>query len=633
MDSRKKILLGSKDVVPQLNEDNYISVDLKRNYRELWPNRYYNDFNIFRQFQKERNSARNFVFYGIVDSIKERADNIAYTASFLNEEGAVVYQKTSTNPEDFESYRLSAEEFEGYKNIFGFERGQYKVELSEQEFNDHSGITSILLTFSGSQTPVNAFKRQFVYYDDVLNLDGNYEKQIIDYGTETIETNIDGSLVEIDNNFPFFYDTHWVKLNIDIKTELSLDASEIPYITLGVDAPGVLSTSFPSITDVNVNDVIYSLVTNNSYNLIVNLNGATAIGNEIVTVDVDIIDDTPSSSIHNTPFAPGTTFGEYPIVVQFNAGETERRISIDMLPNFGMAYEASFARLSIVSVENCLISPFNQNNNNVIREAQTPVITMIIDANYTEELNWRIHPIIKGETVNLALNISEPPLGDENISIFAFGLTETSTYDSSNSEFDGFNPYQVNWSIGESQQKFISYTVPIEFDSAEEVEYIILDLSGGTNCDLSTLNLAKRMVLQPRGKKIDLKFQDEITSQDGNEIYITKSAGTTVNLILTLELSPHGQEQVNLVNEGLSEDETPIPAFQFPYLNPQTVFWANEINAEIDIIIPYTVPGDADLLTAPPSPLSKVNFILEDFRGGTEIGDYNIGKTLSIRIA
>lgn len=634
MDSRKKILLGIKDVVPKLNEDNYIFIDLQRNYREVWPNRYYNDFDVFDQFAKERNDSRDFIFYGIVDSNKEDADNIPYSIWFLNASGQTVYKKTRPTPTSntYETYQLSDDEFGGYRNIFGFKRGQYKFELSREEFYQYSSMTTAMILFSGSSTPVNAFKRQFVYYEDFLNIDGYYEKKPIAYGTRTVETNADGSLFEVNNDFPFFYGKHWIKTNFNIQSKISLSETEMPYISVGIDAGGVLASEFTNLVGTTATDVIYSLDLGQTYDIIINLNGSTAVGNEEVILDVEIIDDSSLANIHPSPFTPGSTFENFPMTVRFNAGETEKRIPINIQDNFGMVYSVAVARINISGVTNCLISPYNQVNTNVIRIAENPIITMVGEGSYIDQSNWRIYTVVKGETINFALDISEPAIGDEEILIYEYGMSNTTTYDTSNSEFDGFNPYTVSWSLGESGSKFVPYQVPVEFGLSEEIEYLFFDLSGATNCQISTFNLANRIAVKPRNKKIDLSFYNETVLQDGNEYYIEKSPGDQIQLVLTLELPPHGQEQVQVVNEGISEDGSSIPAFQFPTLNPTTFFWGGGTNASQDIIIPYIVPGDSDLLNIPLSPMTKINFVLEDFGGGTGIGDYNNGHTLSIRL-
>ena len=72
----KKILLGSEGFFGQTNTDLFIDVSLERTLNELRTDRFNNDFDIERQFQKERNSSRDFFIYGIIDSITDLGNDL-----------------------------------------------------------------------------------------------------------------------------------------------------------------------------------------------------------------------------------------------------------------------------------------------------------------------------------------------------------------------------------------------------------------------------------------------------------------------------------------------------------------------------------------------------------------------------
>lgn len=65
----KKIVLGSTGFFGQENIDLYLDVNLNRNFNEVRPETYENDFDIKKQFDRERNESRDFVLYGLIDSI------------------------------------------------------------------------------------------------------------------------------------------------------------------------------------------------------------------------------------------------------------------------------------------------------------------------------------------------------------------------------------------------------------------------------------------------------------------------------------------------------------------------------------------------------------------------------------
>ena len=68
MDEKKKILLGDKDIMSKDNEDLFINLNLNKTFNEIRDEKYENVFDISKQFDKERNSSRDFRIYGIIDS-------------------------------------------------------------------------------------------------------------------------------------------------------------------------------------------------------------------------------------------------------------------------------------------------------------------------------------------------------------------------------------------------------------------------------------------------------------------------------------------------------------------------------------------------------------------------------------
>ena len=95
----------------------------------------------------------------------------------------------------------------GSLNLFGFEEGYYKVDLVNVDY------TTIYLNtanfwFLGNQMFVkNLVRQNLVFFED----DG----QFIPYGQDTEEIRADGSTFTVFNDFPFFYDIHWIKLPLE----------------------------------------------------------------------------------------------------------------------------------------------------------------------------------------------------------------------------------------------------------------------------------------------------------------------------------------------------------------------------------------------------------------------------------
>lgn len=198
MDDKKKILLGEKDILAKENEDIFLNVSLHSTFSEIRNYKYDNVFDVAAQFKKERNESRDFRIYGIVDATVVDCDNL--TISVFSQSGSTglsgFVKNVQTSPMVYSSY-----------NAFAKKRGKYLIELT--------GYTEdfvFLYIASNNLT----YKNQ-IYSQQLIFKDGNGE--FIDYGTQTIEINEDGTLMDINNDFYFLYDKHWIKKDLDIVEE------------------------------------------------------------------------------------------------------------------------------------------------------------------------------------------------------------------------------------------------------------------------------------------------------------------------------------------------------------------------------------------------------------------------------
>ena len=194
MNDKLKILLGSEDIVARNNEDLYLNINLNRSFSEYKKEKYDNDFNLSKQFDEERNLSRNFRVYGIIDS--NIIDTSGVQIKVYSNSGAtdMVYSTTT-----------SSMNFNGNINVFNKKRGKYYIPL-----DNYSG-SSIFIEFptNNDNVATQIFEQKLIFSD----FDGNF----IPYGTETVEIDNLLNTIEIDNNFPFFYNKHWVKNNITIQ--------------------------------------------------------------------------------------------------------------------------------------------------------------------------------------------------------------------------------------------------------------------------------------------------------------------------------------------------------------------------------------------------------------------------------
>ena len=276
MDEKLKILLGSEDIIARNNEDLYININLNRSFFEYKKEKYDNDFDLAQQFEKERNLSRDFRIYGIVDSNVINTNFISLKV--YSDSGATnLVQQIST----------SSMNFNDSINVFNKKRGKYLINL-----NNYSGSSIYIKTPTNNDNIAEQiFEQKLVLYD----FDGNF----ISYGTETVEIDNNLNTIDINNNFPFFYNKHWVKKNISLQ-----------------------ETKYPVVSFSGSNSTIYE---GNVVNIIVYLDKPSPFGNE----KVDFVFDSGTADSFDFLVYSGTTSNPFPGNVQlsFSQGEQYKYIS------------------------------------------------------------------------------------------------------------------------------------------------------------------------------------------------------------------------------------------------------------------------------------------------------------------
>lgn len=207
MDENKKILLGEKDILSKSNEDLFININLNSNFSELRNNKFENVFDVSKQFDKERNASRDFRIYGIIDSTVIDCDNLTLYAYSATTSGTGINSGvTVVSGGLIKSFSSTSLVYNGY-NAFNKKRGKYLLELT--------GYTN---EFVYIQIPSNNFSfKDQVYAQQLIftDADGNF----VDYGTQTIDIDSDGNAININNDFYFLYNKHWIKKDLLISEE------------------------------------------------------------------------------------------------------------------------------------------------------------------------------------------------------------------------------------------------------------------------------------------------------------------------------------------------------------------------------------------------------------------------------
>lgn len=221
----KKILLGEKQYVGKQNVDNFIEIEIARTIETIKKDSIDNIFDFNEQYVLERNNSLKFCLYGMVESRFGHCDNITINMYIgdLETSGLTkceLYSPTISYGTTGQSlvtlsYPLSDYDSSSIlnlsKNIYGATKGSYffLFELNKQEIITKKKTQA---AFISVYDPINELFGELIIPIIYFDPDG----EIINYGTENADFSNNNEIIEINNNFPFFYDRHWVKLNLEL---------------------------------------------------------------------------------------------------------------------------------------------------------------------------------------------------------------------------------------------------------------------------------------------------------------------------------------------------------------------------------------------------------------------------------
>lgn len=195
MKNKIKILLPEERSVTSENVDLFLNLDLNVQFSEFKKERFDNDFDLAAQFTKERNQSRDFIIYGEIDSTVIDCVGVPIRVYSDPDHTNLINVITTT--------KLSYDT----DNVFGKKKGKYYIKLvNYQHESVYFKIPSNNFSYKDQK-----WSQKLVFRDA--------DNNIIPYGTETVDVNIDGTIVQIDNNFPFFFNKHWIRLNYNFIEE------------------------------------------------------------------------------------------------------------------------------------------------------------------------------------------------------------------------------------------------------------------------------------------------------------------------------------------------------------------------------------------------------------------------------
>lgn len=214
---------NSKQLLPSLNSVNaknislFVSAELSGKQNIIAPEKADNVFDFSAKFDQERNSSSKFCFYGMVESKWSDCTNLKIEFEIKD---------SSTNPipsnEKFPFWvydkesnvsaytwslftnKLAGEESNLSKNLYGKKKAQYFFPF-ELDLNTITNTNkSLYVLINDIQKGLFLEKEiPFLFYDE--------DNLPLEYGLETAFFLDNGEILEINNNYPFFYDRHWIR--------------------------------------------------------------------------------------------------------------------------------------------------------------------------------------------------------------------------------------------------------------------------------------------------------------------------------------------------------------------------------------------------------------------------------------
>lgn len=302
----EKIVLGQKKFIGNQNSDEFIEVELKREIESLKTEILYNTFDFQSQFIKERNNSLKFCLYGLIESKYGHCDNLNLNISVSDTNK----DSGSTNSILYSPYKLDIANT-GYsfniiskplsqnsdlsKNIYGTNKGCYffYFEIDRNDINFNKNKSIYISIFEPIQELYGYFELPFIFFDE--------NRELIEFGTENADFNDSNEIETINNNFPFFYDKHWIKFNLE------------PY------GPQVVSFQ---------NDVLRVSESVSSVSIPISLEKPSEFGLERVKVLVDYNQDSLGNLLTTATLGSDFYFNEQ--VISWNQGEKIKYININI---------------------------------------------------------------------------------------------------------------------------------------------------------------------------------------------------------------------------------------------------------------------------------------------------------------
>jgi len=353
----KEILIGDKKFVGSQKTDEYIEIELSREIETLKIDSLINEFDFQEQFLKERRESYKFCVYGIVESRYGHCDGVPIhikigdTTQTPMSNWDIIYtpQNFSGATTGYSNTILSKQLSNNgilTKNVYGTNKGCFffHFELNKDLLTkDNSGILKNKSIYFQVFDP----SRELYLEDSFPILFFDEGGAQIEFGTETADFNVNNEIIEINNNFPFFYDKHWVKHNLEL------------------NGPPIVFFENNSMTVVEESAAGFTIP--------ISLSEPSKFGMEKVKVIIDYNTTIQGLPITNASLGADFLFNEQ--VISWNSGEQTKQIPINILDDL-FVENIEKIQFRIIPLVNSRVS-INTNNSMIlyVQSSDIPVFS------------------------------------------------------------------------------------------------------------------------------------------------------------------------------------------------------------------------------------------------------------------
>jgi len=486
MEIKKNILLPKSSFALADDEDTFISIQLSRTISDIKNEKIDNVFNINQQYNTERQNSLKFCIFGLVESRFINTENIIIE---IKESNGLTLSTPKISRDSITGKTLHIKTFEltrnsgMSKNIYDNNKSAYSFlfEISKDELDSNdenwreNKVTprtrTINFTIFDEDRKVFFSKEvPYLFYD----LDGNR----VDFGNQTSDIDDSGNVIEINNDFHFLYDRHWIKQYFDLAAPSFV---YFPNTQTGTSE----STALEKQIGVGLSAGTISLN--------VSIDQPSPYGLEEVTVVVK--DD---KTIRN----PNLDFIFNPTLVKWGAGEQFKNITIDIIDD-KYVESAETVSFGFVNFKSCLP-----------KDSNSSVMTLTINDNDTpSKIRFFNNNISVKSNVNLTTftYVFDKPLEVPNQNIELYITSNTNAVLGTDFILDSKNPtatsLKLNFLEGETSG---STTIQILDNDVYDLDKIIeIGLRNPTqNIEISNVG-----IIPDSGQVVRITIQDSIVTQ------------------------------------------------------------------------------------------------------------------------